>query len=214
MRWQPRGWRLLPLALAFVLAAQLGRAGAKVEPRILVVGINQHPLTLDPHHHDDMVTWAVLCNFYEGLVSFSADMKIEPALAESWENVDPTHWRFHLRHDVRFHRGELSSSRRCRGELRACAHRPAFGDPSPPSRRDPHDRARRPDRDGGDRRTEADAPQPAGLPPRGRRSGRADWRRSRSRTGPGPTVWCATTTRIGCSRGPGPAGAVCRTSAR
>lgn len=107
MRWQPRGWGLLPLALAFVLAVQLGACRGESEPRILVVGINQHPLTLDPHHHDDMVTWALLCNFYEGLVSFSADMKIEPALAESWETVDPTHWRFHLRHDVRFHRGGL-----------------------------------------------------------------------------------------------------------
>jgi len=101
-----RGWWFLPLALALALAAPLGacRGGGG---RVLVVGVNQRPLTLDPHHHNDGATWAVLCNFYEGLVSFSADLRIEPALAESWENVDATHWRFHLRRDVRFHRGEL-----------------------------------------------------------------------------------------------------------
>ncbi len=53
------------------------------------------------------MTWAVLCNFYEGLVTFSADLKIEPSLAASWETIDSTHWRFHLRHGVRFHRGQL-----------------------------------------------------------------------------------------------------------
>ena len=107
MTWKPRGWAFVPLAFAVALSALLIACWGGVERRILVVGVNQRPLTLDPHHHNDSVTWAVLCNFYEGLVSFSADMKIEPSLAESWENVDPTHWRFHLRHDVRFHRGEL-----------------------------------------------------------------------------------------------------------
>jgi peptide/nickel transport system substrate-binding protein len=105
MKWQPRGWTSLALALA--LATPLVACRGGVERRLLVVGLNQYPLALDPHYHDDMVTSAVLCNFYEGLVSFSSDMKIEPSLAKSWENVDPNHWRFHLRQGVRFHRGEL-----------------------------------------------------------------------------------------------------------
>ena len=29
-----------------------------------------------------------------------------PALAESWEILEPTHWRFHLRKGVKFHNGD------------------------------------------------------------------------------------------------------------
>ena len=34
------------------------------------------------------------------------DLKIIPALAESWETPEPTRWRFHLRKGVKFHNGE------------------------------------------------------------------------------------------------------------
>ena len=105
MRRQARGWMFLPLALGLALSAHLVACRGGAERRPLVVGIDQRPLTLDPHN--DAVTWALLCNFYEGLVTFSGDMKIEPSLAESWDTVDPAHWRFHLRPDVRFHRGGL-----------------------------------------------------------------------------------------------------------
>jgi len=43
--------------------------------------------------------------FYDGLVRFSAEMNLEPSLAQSWEQVDATHWKFHLRKNVRFQRG-------------------------------------------------------------------------------------------------------------
>ncbi len=97
---------LLPLALGLALSATVAACRGGADPRVLVVGVDQRPLTLDPHHHSDAVTWALLCNFYEGLVTFSADLKLEPALAAAWDTVDATHWRFHLRPGVRFHRGE------------------------------------------------------------------------------------------------------------
>ena len=34
------------------------------------------------------------------------DLKIIPALAESWETPEPTRWRFHLRKGVKFHNGD------------------------------------------------------------------------------------------------------------
>ena len=34
------------------------------------------------------------------------DLKIMPGLAERWEMVEPTRWRFHLRKGVKFHNGE------------------------------------------------------------------------------------------------------------
>jgi peptide/nickel transport system substrate-binding protein len=73
---------------------------------LLVVGFEGRPLSLDPHHKNDAVTWSVLSNFYDGLVRFSSELKLEPALAESWEQLDATHWKFHLRKNVRFQRGE------------------------------------------------------------------------------------------------------------
>ncbi|MDM3803423.1 ABC transporter substrate-binding protein, partial [Proteus mirabilis] len=42
---------------------------------------------------------------YEGLVRYDAKLKIEPALATSWETVSDTVWRFHLRKGVKFHNG-------------------------------------------------------------------------------------------------------------
>ena len=48
----------------------------------------------------------VLSNVYEGLIRRNAEMKLEPALAERWEIVDPLKWRFYLRKGVKFHNGE------------------------------------------------------------------------------------------------------------
>ena len=41
----------------------------------------------------------------EGLIKRDKDLKIIPGLAESWEMLDPTRWRFHLRKGVTFHDG-------------------------------------------------------------------------------------------------------------
>jgi hypothetical protein len=60
------------------------------------------PLTVDPHFHNDAITWSVLASFYEGLVRFSDDMRLEPALASSWEHPTATTWRFTLREGARF----------------------------------------------------------------------------------------------------------------
>src|SRR5690606_5665795 len=43
---------------------------------------------------------------YEGLIERGPNMEIIPALATSWEVVEPTRWRFHLREGVTFHEGQ------------------------------------------------------------------------------------------------------------
>ncbi len=75
-------------------------------PDTLVIEWNAVPITLDPHAHNDNATWALLGNFFDGLVGFTPEMRLEPALARSWQQVDPTHWRFELRTDVSFHSGD------------------------------------------------------------------------------------------------------------
>ncbi len=62
--------------------------------------------TLDPHALNEVFTLGFLGNFYEGLVRRRPDLMPEPALAERWENLEPTRWRFYLRQGVVFHDGD------------------------------------------------------------------------------------------------------------
>ena len=61
--------------------------------------------SLDPYSLNETFTLGFLGNVYEGLVRRDPDLKIQPALAESWEVLEPTKWRFHLRKGVKFHNG-------------------------------------------------------------------------------------------------------------
>jgi len=61
--------------------------------------------TLDPYGSNETATLNFLGNIYEGLIRRDQDLVIRPALAERWEQLSPTRWRFHLRRDVRFHNG-------------------------------------------------------------------------------------------------------------
>lgn len=66
----------------------------------------QGPLaTLDPYSLNETFTLGALGNTYEGLVRRDENLKLEPALATSWEVISPKQWRFHLREDVKFHNG-------------------------------------------------------------------------------------------------------------
>jgi peptide/nickel transport system substrate-binding protein len=64
------------------------------------------PQTLDPHAVNSAPVLGFLNNVYEGLVRRTPEMKIEPALATSWDPIgDGDGWRFHLRKGVTFHDG-------------------------------------------------------------------------------------------------------------
>jgi len=62
--------------------------------------------SLDPYTLNETTTHAHLGQVYEGLTTRDKDLKIIPALAESWEIPEPTRWRFHLRHAVKFQNGD------------------------------------------------------------------------------------------------------------
>lgn len=61
--------------------------------------------TMDPHGLFETMTLGFQGNIYEGLVGRDSDMGMVPLLAEKWENIEPTVWRFHLRKGVKFHNG-------------------------------------------------------------------------------------------------------------
>ena len=67
----------------------------------------QGPLTsLDPYSLNETFTLSTLGNVYEGLTRRGPKLEMQPGLAERWETLDPKHWRFHLRKDVKFQNGE------------------------------------------------------------------------------------------------------------
>src|SRR3954463_14262750 len=62
--------------------------------------------SVDPYSLNESFTLGMLGNVYEGLTKRDKDLKIIPGLAERWEQVEPTRWRFYLRKGVKFHNGE------------------------------------------------------------------------------------------------------------
>ena len=62
--------------------------------------------SLDPYSLNESFTLGMLGNVYEGLTKRDKDLKIIPGLAERWEMLEPTRWRFYLRKGVKFHNGE------------------------------------------------------------------------------------------------------------
>lgn len=89
-------------AAIFVAASALAPAAQAATLKFAYQG----PLTqLDPYSLNETFTLSMLGNVYEGLIRRNEKLEIEPALAESWELVDPTRWRFHLRKGVKFQNG-------------------------------------------------------------------------------------------------------------
>ena len=61
--------------------------------------------TTDPHSQNENLTNNINVLVYELLVVRTKTLGLEPALAVSWEQVNPTTWRFKLRPGVKFHDG-------------------------------------------------------------------------------------------------------------
>lgn len=102
-------WRSALAALSILFAASasaiLTAASAPVSAATLRYAFQGDVGTLDPHGLNETFTYGFLGNIYEGLTRRGPDLAIEPALAESWEMLEPTRWRFELRQGVTFHDG-------------------------------------------------------------------------------------------------------------
>jgi peptide/nickel transport system substrate-binding protein len=90
---------LLPFA-ALLSIALAGTAGAAT----FRYADQQDVAIMDPYGVDETFTTGFLANIYEPLLRRGRHLEIEPALAERFEQLDPLHWRFHLR-AARFHDG-------------------------------------------------------------------------------------------------------------
>jgi peptide/nickel transport system substrate-binding protein len=94
----------------WVLAALL-LCSASLQAATLRYASGFDPQTMDPHALALLYQTRVVTQVYEGLVNRSKDFKsLEPSLALSWQQVEPTVWRFKLRPGVRFHDGSPFSA--------------------------------------------------------------------------------------------------------
>jgi peptide/nickel transport system substrate-binding protein len=93
------------MKIAKFLVLALALAAAPVSAKTLKWAAQNDILTLDPHSQNHATTNSILQHTYEGLTRYTKDYKIEPCLAVSWKELSPTHWRFNLRKDVKFHDG-------------------------------------------------------------------------------------------------------------
>lgn len=83
-------------------AGGTGQAGGEE----LKVGLDVDAGTLDPRLARDTSAVRVADLVYDGLIRLSDKLEPLPALAEKWENPDPTTWIFTLRKGVTFHDGK------------------------------------------------------------------------------------------------------------
>jgi peptide/nickel transport system substrate-binding protein len=92
------------------LALLLLLIGPALHAQTLRIASAFDPQTLDPHALVLLYHSRIAYQIYESLVGRDAEFKLEPALAQSWSQVDPRRWRFKLRPGVKFHDGSTLSA--------------------------------------------------------------------------------------------------------
>ena len=93
------------LMIATAAVALLGFGALAADAGTLRMADQTDIAAMDPHSMTESNTIGFLHHVYEPLVRYNTDLKVEPALAASWEVIEPTRWRFHLREGVTFHNG-------------------------------------------------------------------------------------------------------------
>lgn len=92
--------------MAILLLGLWGTVTFPQDESVLNIGLSAPVTSLDPHNYRSGIDWILDTQLFDTLVTRDAEMIIRPLLAESWENLSPTVWRFHLRQDVTFHNGD------------------------------------------------------------------------------------------------------------
>lgn len=96
---------LFPVVLITMLTAVFMMVSPPADAATLKWAFQGDVQSLDPYALNETFAMGFLANVYEGLVRRDVNLKIIPGLAERWEVMEPTRWRFHLRKGVTFHNG-------------------------------------------------------------------------------------------------------------
>ncbi len=103
---------LLVLGLLAACVGTIAVPSSSEEPSLssdrggeLIIGIEDDIVAVDPAFSYDPSTSPVVNQISEGLLKFKNGETVEPNLAESWENPNPTTYIYHIRQGVTFHDG-------------------------------------------------------------------------------------------------------------
>jgi peptide/nickel transport system substrate-binding protein len=98
-------YRFVRHAAAATLAAALAFAATAADAKTLRWASASDPQTMDPYSQNEGPTNNMNQHIYERLIERDEKLNIVPGLAESWQQVNDTTWRFKLRRGVKFHDG-------------------------------------------------------------------------------------------------------------
>lgn len=98
--------RWTAIIAALLLQAVIGTALAQPDDRVATVSMSGDPSFLDPHREINALSVIISNHFFDALLDRDpVTMEPIPALAESWEILDPETYRFTIRQGVTFHDG-------------------------------------------------------------------------------------------------------------
>lgn len=103
--------RRIAALVAIAFALLLAGCSHKPDPNTLVMIIESSPINLDPRVGVDGQSQRIDELLFDPLLRHDDHFNLQPALAERWEIPDPLTYIFHLRAGVRFHNGQLLTSR-------------------------------------------------------------------------------------------------------
>jgi len=93
------------MLFAAACAFALGLAPGAAEARPFRMSVSGDANTMDPHSQNAGNVTLLLRQIHEPLILRGKKLELEPGLAVSWSQVEPTRWRFNLRPNVKFSNG-------------------------------------------------------------------------------------------------------------
>ena len=98
----------IALALSYSAQAVIVPEGTQLdEKQHIVINNGAEPQSFDPQKTEGVPESNVAYQLLEGLVTSDSEGKLQPGVAESWENTpDFKTWTFHLRKDAKWSNGE------------------------------------------------------------------------------------------------------------
>lgn len=94
--------------LAMLLGTTLGMANAQAAD--ITIAYAADPISMDPNEQISTGILQMSHLVFDGLVRFDSKLKPEPRLATSWDQINDTTMRFHLRKGVKFHSGNTMTA--------------------------------------------------------------------------------------------------------